>query len=208
MRIRTAVSAFALAVAVASSSPAAPPSPRAASAVYPQSEGFVDAHGVFVYWKSVGRGAPSSSSTGDRRVARLLPAPPPSARADEPPRLHRRARLGPVRAPRGREALHGREHGRGHGGGAARRSASGRVDLLGHSFGGVLAQAYAFKYPQNLSTLILCSTFHTTKPSTRRSPTSRPRWRRSCARGSRRWRRTGSTGRDSPGSGAATRTTT
>jgi proline iminopeptidase len=39
----------------------------------------------------------------------------------------------------------------------------GKVNLLGHSFGGVLAQAYAFKYPENLSTLILCSTFHTTK---------------------------------------------
>jgi proline iminopeptidase len=39
----------------------------------------------------------------------------------------------------------------------------GRVNLLGHSFGGVLAQAYAFKYQANLRRLVLCSTFHSTK---------------------------------------------
>ncbi|HEV2423951.1 MAG TPA: alpha/beta fold hydrolase [Terriglobia bacterium] len=39
----------------------------------------------------------------------------------------------------------------------------GRMTLLGHSFGGVLAQAYALKYQRNLTHLILCSTF----PSTR-----------------------------------------
>jgi proline iminopeptidase len=39
----------------------------------------------------------------------------------------------------------------------------GRIALLGHSYGGVLAQAYALKYQRNLTHLILCSTF----PSTR-----------------------------------------
>jgi proline iminopeptidase len=39
----------------------------------------------------------------------------------------------------------------------------GRITLLGHSYGGVLAQAYALKYQRNLTHLILCSTF----PSTR-----------------------------------------
>jgi proline iminopeptidase len=38
----------------------------------------------------------------------------------------------------------------------------GRIALLGHSYGGVLAQAYALKYQQNLSSLILCSTFFST----------------------------------------------
>ncbi len=38
----------------------------------------------------------------------------------------------------------------------------GRINLMGHSFGGVLAQAYALKYQENLSHLILCSTFHST----------------------------------------------
>jgi proline iminopeptidase len=36
----------------------------------------------------------------------------------------------------------------------------GKISLLGHSFGGVLAQAYALKYQENLTHLILCSTFH------------------------------------------------
>jgi proline iminopeptidase len=38
-----------------------------------------------------------------------------------------------------------------------------KFDLLGHSFGGALAQAYALKYPQNLSHLILASTWSSTK---------------------------------------------
>ena len=37
-----------------------------------------------------------------------------------------------------------------------------KMNLLGHSYGGVLAQAYAFKYQENLSHLILCSTFPST----------------------------------------------
>lgn len=39
----------------------------------------------------------------------------------------------------------------------------GKINLLGHSCGGVLAQAYAFKYQKNLSHLLLCSTFHSTQ---------------------------------------------
>ena len=37
-----------------------------------------------------------------------------------------------------------------------------KISLLGHSFGGVLAQAYALKYQQNLTHLILASTFPST----------------------------------------------
>jgi proline iminopeptidase len=39
----------------------------------------------------------------------------------------------------------------------------GKVSLLGHSYGGVLAQAYGLKYQKNLTHLILCSTFPSTK---------------------------------------------
>jgi proline iminopeptidase len=39
----------------------------------------------------------------------------------------------------------------------------GQISLLGHSYGGVLAQAYALKYQKNLSHLILGSTFSSTK---------------------------------------------
>ena len=39
----------------------------------------------------------------------------------------------------------------------------GKIDLLGHSYGGVLAQAYALKYQGNLAHLVLCSTFSSTQ---------------------------------------------
>jgi proline iminopeptidase len=35
-----------------------------------------------------------------------------------------------------------------------------KIDVLGHSYGGVVAQAYALKYPQHVSHLILANTFH------------------------------------------------
>jgi proline iminopeptidase len=35
-----------------------------------------------------------------------------------------------------------------------------KITLLGHSYGGVVAQGYAIKYPQHLSHLILADTFH------------------------------------------------
>jgi len=38
----------------------------------------------------------------------------------------------------------------------------GRISLMGHSYGGVLAQAYALKYQSNLTHLILASTFPST----------------------------------------------
>ncbi len=39
----------------------------------------------------------------------------------------------------------------------------GKISLLGHSYGGVVAQAYALKYQSNLAHLILSSTFASTK---------------------------------------------
>jgi proline iminopeptidase len=35
-----------------------------------------------------------------------------------------------------------------------------KISLLGHSYGGVVAQGYAIKYPENVSHLILANTFH------------------------------------------------
>ena len=39
----------------------------------------------------------------------------------------------------------------------------GKIAILGHSYGGVVVEAYAFKYQKNLSHLILGSTFSSTK---------------------------------------------
>jgi proline iminopeptidase len=163
MRIGTAVSAFALALASSSSTFAAPASLPSAPAVYPQSEGFVDARGVLIYWKSVGRGAPLFIVHGGPGASHdyFLPHLLPLARTN---RLIFIDERGSGRSERLEKAslytvaamVEDME--------AVRAALGlGKVNLLGHSFGGVLAQAYAFKYPQNLSTLILCSTFHTTK---------------------------------------------
>jgi len=35
-----------------------------------------------------------------------------------------------------------------------------KINILGHSYGGVVAQGYAVKYPQNVKHLILANTFH------------------------------------------------
>ncbi|HYO22163.1 MAG TPA: alpha/beta fold hydrolase [Flavisolibacter sp.] len=35
-----------------------------------------------------------------------------------------------------------------------------RIDVLGHSYGGVVAQGYAIKYPQHVKHLVLANTFH------------------------------------------------
>ena len=161
MRIRTAVSALAL--AVASSSLAAPAPPRTAPAVYPQSEGYVDAHGVLIYWKSVGRGAPLFIVHGGPGASHdyFLPHLLPLARTNRLVFIDERGsgrseRLENAKLYTVGNMVEDIE--------AVRQAlALGKINLLGHSFGGVLAQAYAFKYPQNLSTLILCSTFHTTK---------------------------------------------
>ena len=167
MRIRAAALSLALLVSASSSflqaagAQAGAPGPSAA--VYPQSEGFVDAHGVLVYWKSVGRGTPlfvvhgGPGASHDYLLPHLLPLARThrlvfidergSGRSErlENPKLYTVATMvEDMEAVRAALSL-------------------GKIHLLGHSFGGVLAQAYAFRYPQNLSTLMLCSTFHTTK---------------------------------------------
>ena len=36
----------------------------------------------------------------------------------------------------------------------------GKINILGHSYGGVVAQGYAIKYPENVSHLIIANSFH------------------------------------------------
>ena len=35
-----------------------------------------------------------------------------------------------------------------------------KINVLGHSYGGLVAQGYALKYPQHIKRLILANTFH------------------------------------------------
>jgi proline iminopeptidase len=160
MKIRAAAPlALALAALCASPAAGAPSGP----AVYPQAEGFVDAHGVLIYWKSVGRGAPLFIVHGGPGASHdyFLPHLLPLARTNRLVFIDER---GSGRSERLEDAKLYTVAAMVEDIEAVRKALGlGRMNLLGHSFGGVLAQAYAFKYAQNLSALVLCSTFHTAK---------------------------------------------
>src|SRR5580704_4139743 len=130
--------------------------------VYPVQDGFVDANGVMIYYTMMGRGEPllilhgGPGSTHDYFLPYLLPlarrhklifiderGSGKSEKLDDPAGYTVENMVEDTEAVR--EGLN-----------------LGRISLLGHSYGGVLAQAYALKYQANLTHLILCSTFHST----------------------------------------------
>ena len=134
----------------------------APSNLFPIKEGFVDSHGALIYYMSVGRGAPlmivhgGPGASHDYFLPYLLPlmrtnrlvfiderGSGKSSKLDDPKQYTVANMVEDIEAVR--QALN-----------------LGKISLLGHSFGGVLVQAYAFKYQQNLSHLILGSTFSST----------------------------------------------
>jgi proline iminopeptidase len=134
-----------------------------APATYPVQEQFVDANGVLIYTMTMGRGAPLVIVHGGPGASHdyFLPYLLPLAR-------HHRLVFIDERGSGRSEKL---EDVKGYTVEAMADDVEavrvalglGKIDLLGHSYGGVLAQAYAFKYQQNLSHLVLCSTFHSTR---------------------------------------------
>ncbi len=161
--VSTASLALFLAVPVVCLLPTPHGSAQATPAVFAQQEGIVDAHGVLIYYAEFGSGSPLVVVHGGPGADHtyFLPWLLPLARTH---RLIFIDERGSGRSQRlqdaslytvenmvediedVRVALH-----------------LGKISLLGHSCGGVLAEAYALKYQQNLSHLILNSTF----PSTR-----------------------------------------
>jgi proline iminopeptidase len=134
-----------------------------APATYPVQEQYVDANGVLIYTMTIGRGAPlvivhgGPGASHDYFLPYLLPlarhhrlvfiderGSGRSEKLEDVKRYTVEAMADDLEAVRVALGL-------------------GTIDLLGHSYGGVLAQAYAFKYQANLSHLVLCSTFHSTK---------------------------------------------
>ena len=151
-----------VALAVPSAGPAAG-AEKTVLPTYPVEEQFVDANGVLIYTVSMGRGAPlvvvhgGPGASHDYFLPYLLPlahtnrlvfiderGSGKSEKLEDASKYTVDAMVEDVEAVRVALGL-------------------GQINLLGHSFGGVLAQAYAFKYQENLSHLILCSTFHSTK---------------------------------------------
>jgi proline iminopeptidase len=132
------------------------------SAPYRIEQGYADANGVLIYYEAFGVGSPLMIVHGGPGASHdyFLPYLAPLARhhqlifidergsgksqvLDDPSGYTVEAMAEDVEAVRKELGL-------------------GRIALLGHSYGGVLAQAYALKYQQNLSSLILCSTFYST----------------------------------------------
>ncbi len=154
--------------AVGAGAAAPAPAPAVSPPVaYAMQEGYVDAHGVMLYYLSFGE------STGDTPPLVIVHGGPGASHDYFMPYL--------VPLARHRRLIFLDE--RGSGKSAKLEDPAGytveamvedveavrqalkldRIDLLGHSYGGVLAQAYALKYQEHLQHLILCSTFASTR---------------------------------------------
>ena len=140
--------------------------PHAAAAaqanVYPLQEGFVDAQGVLIYYKVIGHGAPLMIVHGGPGASHdyLLPHLLPLARTNKLIFIDER---GSGRSEKLEDATAYTVENMVEDVEAVRQSLNlGKINLLGHSYGGVLAQAYALKYQKNLTRLILGGTFSST----------------------------------------------
>jgi proline iminopeptidase len=131
--------------------------------IYPIQAGFVDANGVMIYYETIGKGAPLVIVHGGPGASHdyFLPALYVLARNNQVIFIDER---GSGRSPKLDDPKLYTVENMVEDVEAVRQALNlGKISLLGHSYGGVLAQAYALKYQQNLSHLILASTF----PSTR-----------------------------------------
>jgi proline iminopeptidase len=134
----------------------------AESNTYPMREGFVDAHGVLIYYMTLGKGEPLVIVHGGPGASHdyFLPWLLPLARHNRVVFIDERGsgkseKLEDVKQYTVENMVEDVE--------AVRRALDlGRINLLGHSYGGVLAQAYALKYQSHLRHLVLCSTFSST----------------------------------------------
>src|SRR5579862_9390736 len=133
------------------------------ASVYFIQEGYVDANGVMIYYKSFGKGAPLVIVHGGPGASHdyFLPYLLPLARQNRLIFIDERGsgRSQKLDDPSGYTVENMVEDVE-----TVRKALGlGKINLLGHSYGGVLAQAYALKYQQNLNHLILGSTFSSTK---------------------------------------------
>ena len=155
-------SAAATPPAAQASTAEATPIPRVAPASYPIQEGFIDSRGVMIYYTTIGRGAPIVIVHGGPGGSHdyFLPYLLPLARHNRLIFIDERGsgRSQKLEDPAGYTVENMVEDVE-----AVRQGlVLGKITLLGHSYGGVLAQAYALKYQNNLTHLILCSTFPST----------------------------------------------
>jgi proline iminopeptidase len=137
-------------------------SPKNSPNVYQIKQGFVDANGVMIYYEEFGKGNPLMIVHGGPGASHdyFLPYLLPLARHYRLIFIDERGsgkseNLDDAKKYTVENMVEDVE--------AVRKDLDlGKISLLGHSYGGVLAQAYALKYQKNLSHLILCSTFPST----------------------------------------------
>ena len=139
------------------------PAPGPASSVYEIKTGYVDVGDVLIYYETLGSGPPLVILHGGPGASHeyFLPYLIPLARDNRLIFIDERGsgRTTKLDDPAGYtvEAMADDVE-------AVRKALGlGRVNVFGHSYGGVLAQAYALKYQDNIDHLILASTFHSTK---------------------------------------------
>src|SRR5262249_48846704 len=131
--------------------------------VYPLQEGFVDANGVLIYYVTLGSGDPLMVVHGGPGASHdyFLPYLLPLARRNKVVFIDERGsgHSQKLDDPSGytiEDMVEDIE--------AVRQALGlGKMNLLGHSYGGALVEAYALKYQKNLSHLILGSTWSSTK---------------------------------------------
>jgi len=134
----------------------------AKSNVYSMQEGFVDANGVMIYYKILGRGEPLMIVHGGPGASHdyFLPYLLPLARHNKVVFIDER---GSGRSQKLEDRSGYTVENMVEDVELVRTSLNlGKINLLGHSYGGALAQAYALKYQRNLSDLILASTWSST----------------------------------------------
>jgi proline iminopeptidase len=135
---------------------------QSAPIAYPIDEGFVDANGALTYYMTVGRGAPLVIVHGGPGASHdyFLPYLLPLARHNKLVFIDSR---GSGKSEKLEDAAKYTVENMAEDVEAVRKALNlGKISLFGHSYGGVVVQAYAFKYQQNLSHLILGSTFAST----------------------------------------------
>jgi proline iminopeptidase len=142
--------------------PKAAASPATAN-VYPIQEGYVDANGVLIYYQTIGQGAPLMIVHGGPGASHdyLMPYLLPLARGNKLIFIDER---GSGRSEKLEDAAQYTVENMVEDVESVRQALHlGKISLMGHSYGGVLAQAYAFKYQQNLTHLVLGGTFYSTR---------------------------------------------
>jgi proline iminopeptidase len=145
-------------------SPGAPPEQNnpAGSKVYSLKQGFIEVNGLFLYYTELGEGQPLIVLHGGPGGTHnyFLPYLLPLARNHRLIFMDERGSgmSGKLEDPSGYTVENMAKDVE------ALRVALGlgSIDLLGHSFGGVVAQAYAFMYQENLSHLIVANSFDST----------------------------------------------